>query len=333
MTLHSRGAATKGINLKDLRLVRFPEINVQARDTITHRLDRVMFGVGEVRAQAMAVARDRQRHLEGIQDVFAREMGLSQFPMPWNGRLYTLYQHKQGDRFDVLGANTAFVDACAESKKFVRLEDVCAVDGTNRQIPVGQQKYLAIDALPGGYWSEIEPAIVEVEESVGRKCFETGDIAWAHLKPSILQGKAFIVREPCWGSHHFLRICVSRLDEECRFVLWSYLKLVPIRRHLSNQCTGKSESQKDISADQLGRLPFPKLEKAQVGRLALAIRSCIAETNGMLGNARRLTLEADRVTVEAKENVFDMLDDAVFDRIVAETKEVIDTFRGDKVGL
>jgi type I restriction enzyme S subunit len=324
MTLWTRGEIVgasivgSAITLPELRQVRVPKTTAKMREQILCRYEQVRDVANHIRAQGAQATACRDSLLLALHQEFAQELGLPDFPQPWGGRVYvfSLQDQQTTDRLDPLGANRSFDRECACTVRFMPLRTVCEVIYSNEQIPTGLQRYLAIEDLPGRFWDEIEPADTEVEESTARKHFLPGDIAWAHLKPSILQGKAFIVREECWGSHHFLRLCTSKLDEDLRFLIWAYLKLAPIMHHLANRCTGKSESQKDVNADELGALPFPDLKPEQIRRLAERIRQRIAETRLLLTQAREQNQRADRL-LAAKANIFDLLDDSKFARILA----------------
>lgn len=311
-----KGIAIKHLHLTDLRGLRVPYLDPSDQQEVVRRYARVVAMANVLCKEADTSEALRNDRLISMDAVFAHELKIRRFPEPWFGRISVLPPQEIVDRLDVLGANRRFIKACAACSCFVPISTVCKIDGSNSQIPLGNQRYLAINMLPGDYWGEIEPVRIEVDERVGRKRFEAGDIAWAHLKPSILQGKTFIVREPCWGSHHFVRLATAELNEDARLVVWTYLKLRPIKRHLANQCTGKSESQKDISAEQLASLPFPSLTNEQMTRIAVAVRSRIAETHHLMRRANVLRAQADAIVAAAKRNIFDLLDEGRFKSIM-----------------
>jgi type I restriction enzyme S subunit len=212
---------------------------------------------------------------------------------------------------------------CEASGKFGQLGDVCEIDGTNQQIPIGLQRYISIEELPGNFWGKIELPEVEIEEQTGRTHFLPGDIAWAHLKPSILQGKAFIINEECWGSHHFLRLSTSDVDENMRTIIWAYLKTGPIKRHLANKCTGKSESQKDVNDRALAQLPFPVLSQDQARRIAEGIRGKIRQSQELERIEGDYRNRASYLLNKAKANISNLLDDRWFNRLGDEAREAL----------
>lgn len=323
MTLHSRGAAVKGINISDLREVKIPVVDDDDQESVIRRFNQLMSLSQAVMKKAEVIGEKRENQLDSIVDVVAKEIGLTSFPRPWFSRLYFLKANSDIDRLDVLGANPKFEEECWGSGKFVPLSKVCHVDGTNQQIPIGQQRYISIAELPGNYWGEIELPEIEIEKQTGRTHFLPGDVAWAHLKPSILQGKAFIINEECWGSHHFLRLATSSVSEDLRTIIWAYLKTGPIKRHLANKCTGKSESQKDVNDKSLGMLPFPKLNDAQVKDIASATRTAIDKSHDFEEQENEYRNKADSMLKKAKSNIFNLLDDKWFEELVSEAKEAL----------
>lgn len=323
MTLHSRGAAVKGINLSDLREVKVPVIERIDQKQIIERYNELRIFSQKVEAKAISVESQRQQMLDSIVELIAQEIGLPSFPAPWFGKMYIQSAEAGVDRIDVLGANTDFEKMCETSGKFGQLGDVCEIDGTNQQIPIGLQRYISIEELPGNFWGNIEIPEVEVEEQTGRTHFLPGDIAWAHLKPSILQGKAFVINEECWGSHHFLRLSTSDVDENMRTIIWAYLKTGPIKRHLANKCTGKSESQKDVNDRALAQLPFPVLNQDQARRIAEGIREKIRQSHELERIEGDYRNRASYLLNKAKANISNLLDDRWFNRLVDEAKEAL----------
>ncbi len=323
MTLHSRGAAVKGINLTDLREVKVPDISSDDQDVVISRYSTLKKLSNDIEEKSVILGEKRSYQLDQIIDLLAEEIGLSQFPRPWFGRLYFQKAEAEIDRLDVLGANPQFEDECWTSGKFVPLSDVCEVDGSNEQIPLGTQRYISIDSLPGNYWGDIDLPEMKIEKQTGRSHFYPGDIAWAHLKPSILQGKAYIIHDECWGSHHFLKLNTSKVSEDLRTIIWAYLKTGPIKRHLANKCTGKSESQKDVSDKALGMLPFPELNEEQIKRVASAIRNAIEKSHELEAQENAYREKADSLLKRAKSNIFNLLDDSWFNDLVTEAKEAL----------
>ena len=323
MTLHSRGAAVKGINLTDLREVKVPDIPTDSQNVVISRYAILKKLSKDVEEKSLIIGEQRSSQLDQIVDLIATEIGLAKFPRPWFGRLYFQKADSGIDRIDVLGANPQFEDECWKSGKFVPLSEACEVDGSNEQIPIGTQRYISIDSLPGNYWGDIDLPEMEIESQTGRTHFYPGDIAWAHLKPSILQGKAYTIHDECWGSHHFLKLNTSKVSEDLRTIIWAYLKTGPIKRHLANKCTGKSESQKDVSDKALGMLPFPKLDDDQIKRVASAIRDTIERSHELETQENAYKDKADDLLKKAKSNIFNLLDDDWFNELVSEAKEAL----------
>ncbi len=319
---------TKGVGVKTLRLgeikeLKFPHISEDSQRTVLERYSRIKDYSSKVIDIALSVCKKRDELFDSITDSIAIELGLTKFPHPWFGRLYFQKAEMKIDRIDVLGANPQFEDECWRTGKFVPLSAVCEVDGSNEQIPLGTQRYISIDSLPGYFWGDIELPEMEIESQTGRTHFYPGDIAWAHLKPSILQGKAYIVHDECWGSHHFLKLNSSKVSRELRTVIWAYLKTGPIKRHLANKCTGKSESQKDVSDKALSILPFPKLDDDQVKRVASAIRGIIERSYELEAQENAYKEKAHDLLRKAKSNIFNLLDDDWFNTLVSEAKEAL----------
>jgi restriction endonuclease S subunit len=319
---------TKGVGVKTFRLgeikeFKFPHISEASQKTILERYSRIEAYSFEVIDKAISVSKNRDELFDSITDSIATEIGLDKFPRPWFGRLYFQKADSVIDRIDVLGANPQFEDKCWKSGGFVPLSEACEVDGSNEQIPLGTQRYISIDSLPGNYWGDIDLPEMEIESQTGRTHFYPGDIAWAHLKPSILQGKAYIIHDECWGSHHFLKLNTSKVSEDLRTIIWAYLKTGPIKRHLANKCTGKSESQKDVSDKALGMLPFPKLDDDQIKRVASAIRDTIERSHELEAQENAYKEKADNLLEKAKSNIFSLLDDDWFNELVFEAKEAL----------
>ena len=146
--------------------------------------------------------------------------------------------------------------------------------------------------------------------------FSAGDIAFAHLKPCVLQGKTYIVPQPCHGSSEFIRLHTAEISEELRLLIWVYLKIPPVVRHLANKCTGKSESQKRVGEDNLASLPFPRFAESQVTSIASAMRDRIAAIQELEKRAYRITKSAEDVISQAKADIFDMLDEAKYNALI-----------------
>lgn len=323
MTLHSRGAAVKGVNLSDLREVKVPIIEKHDQKLIINRFSQLQELAQRIENKSSSTEINRLKMLDSIMELIAHEIGLTIFPKPWFGKLYIQPGDSGIDRIDVLGANTTFEEMCKSSGKFVHLGDVCYVDGSNQQIPTGVQRYISIEELPGNFWGQIDLPEVDIEEQTGRTHFLPGDIAWAHLKPSILQGKAFMINSECWGSHHFLRLATAHIDDNMRIIVWAYLKTGPIKRHLANKCTGKSESQKDVNDKALAQLPFPKLNKTQADHIADGIRDKIRQSQYLERIEDKYKSKAAYVLKTAKANIFNLLDNHWFSGLVDEAKEAL----------
>ncbi len=320
----SCGSANQyNISISHINSFSIPKLEVTQQDLIVSRYDKIKQLSSLTHGKAGRLSIKRADFLDTIVDSISTEIGLSKFPRPWFGRLYFLKAEAEIDRLDVLGANPQFEDECWRSGKFVPLSDVCEVDGSNEQIPLGTQRYISIDSLPGNYWGDIDLPEMEIENQTGRTHFFSGDIAWAHLKPSILKGKAYLIHDECWGSHHFLKLNTSKVPEDLRTIIWAYLKIGPIKRHLANKCTGKSESQKDVSDKALGMLPFPNFNDDQIKRVAAAIRDTIEKSHEFETQENDYKEIADNLLKKAKSNIFNLLDDSWFNDLVSEAKEAL----------
>jgi hypothetical protein len=311
------------ITLPELRELKIPKFTRKEKEIALERFREIESYSFLIKKKALNKKALRERHLDSILDVIAKEIGITKFPTPWFGRLYLQPTTANVDRLDVLGANTKFEDDCIQCGGFVPLSEVCNVSGSNEQIPLGVQKYISIESLPGNYWGEIDIPEIEIDKQTGRTHFFAGDIAWAHLKPSILQGKVFITRDECWGSHHFLKISTSKVNDDIRTIIWAYLKTSPIKRHLANKCTGKSESQKDISDKALSALPFPKLNDNQIKKVANSIRDIIESSHAFESQENDLNKMAEGLLEKACSNIRDLLDEDHFKTLLAEAKEAL----------
>ena len=311
------------ITLPELRELKVPKFSRDEKETVIQRFKEIQSFSKAISAKALDIKALREKYIDSILDIIAKEIGVAKFPTPWFGRFYLQPSNSSIERLDVLGANTKFEDDCIKCGEFGPLSEICDVSGSNEQIPLGTQKYIAIEGLPGNYWGEIEIPEIEVDKQTGRTHFFAGDIAWAHLKPSILQGKVFITLEECWGSHHFLKVSTSELDEDTRVIIWAYLKTSPIKRHLANKCTGKSESQKDISDKALGALPFPKLTSKQIKKVAKSIRDIIDGSHAFESQENDLNKKAECLLEKACSNIRDLLVEDHFRSLLAEAKETL----------
>lgn len=320
---NQKGIGVKNLHLEDIRQIQIPLIEKNEQRYILDRYEQLEEQISSIYEEAKKYHFRRAYQFDKIVDLLAFEIGLSEFPSPWFGRLYFQKAELEIDRLDVLGANSQFEDECWKSGKFVPLSEVCEVDGSNEQIPLGTQRYISIDSLPGNYWGDIDLPEMEIENKTGRTHFYPGDIAWAHLKPSILQGKAYIIQDECWGSHHFLKLNTSKVSEDLRTIIWAYLKIRPIKRHLANKCTGKSESQKDVSDKALGMLPFPHMNDDQIERVASDIRNIIEKSYEFEVQENEYGKKTNDLLKKAKTNIFNLLNDKWFNDLVNEAKEAL----------
>jgi len=319
----SRGGANKRINLEDLRVLKIPDISTRESDIIVKNYNIILKIVNSIYKKAENIASKIEVLFDHILESIASDLNLSKFPRPWFSRFYFQKAESEVDRIDVLGANPQFEDECWASGKFVPLSDACEVDGSNEQIPLGIQRYISIDSLPGNYWGDIDLPEMEIERQDTATHFYPGDIVWARLKPSILQSKAYIIKDEGWGSPEFLKINASKLSDDLRIIIWAYLKTGPIKRHLANKCTGMSESQKRVSDVMLGILPFPKLDDDKIKRVASAIRDTIEKTHELEAQGNAYKEKADDLLKKAKSNIFNLLDDDWFNALVSEAKEAL----------
>ncbi|MBL0622900.1 hypothetical protein ACK314_10670 [Aeromonas caviae] len=318
---YSQGGMQRRFNHPDGVFVKIPKCDRSTE--LCNRMNTIREFVVAIESLAGSIAQDRMKLLDSLLTIVAKQICLDSFPSPWFGRFYFKKTDSNIDRLDVLGANPDFEELCWGSGKFIPLKDICFVDGTNEQIPTGNQKYISIEGLSGADWRDVIPPEIEVEESTGRTHFYSGDIAWAHLKPSILQGKVFVVDEECWGSHHFLRIATSEVDEDLRILIWAYLKTTPIRRHLANKCTGKSESQKDVNDKALGMLPFPKLSDTQVSKAAQEVRGLIEKSYIYSASEKVLFDKSKELLKNARSNIHRLLEDDYFNSLVVQAEEAL----------
>lgn len=318
---YSQGGMQRRFNHPDGEFVKIPKCDQSSE--LCDRMDQIRDLKAKINNLATSIAYDRSKLLDSVLAFIASEISLDSFPTPWFGKFYYKKSDSDIDRLDVLGANPDFEIACWSSDKFIPLQEVCFVDGSNEQIPLGVQKYISIEGLSGSHWENVVPPSIEVEESTGRTHFFSGDIAWAHLKPSILQGKVFFVDEECWGSHHFLRLATSDVDQDLRILIWAYLKTTPVKRHLANKCTGKSESQKDVNEKALGMLPFPRLSAEQVKKVAQEIRTLVKKSYLYSAKEKELLKKSDELLSRTRANIHKLLDDDYFNSLVALATETL----------
>ena len=108
-----------------------------------------------------------------------------------------------------------------------------------------------------------------------------------------------------------------------RTIIWAYLKTGPIKRHLANKCTGKSESQKDVNDQALAQLPFPVLNQDQARRIAEGIREKIRQSHELERIEGDYRNRASYLLSKAKANISNLLDERWFNRLVDEAREAL----------
>jgi hypothetical protein len=171
MLRYSQGGMQKRFNTPDGRHICIPLPKNDEQTAIVNRYKRLCDLTTRIHRAATSLTEQRQEVLAGILSYIGAQVGLTQFPSPWFGRVYLLETEDIDDRLDVLGANPEFAKACGSSGKFVRLDSVCRISSADERLAPGRRPYLAIDELPKAHWGDISVPLHEF----GSECHRSSE--------------------------------------------------------------------------------------------------------------------------------------------------------------
>lgn len=200
--------------------------------------------------------------------------------------------------------NWSILRNCAEIDRFTYRSDA--------RLP-----HIAIDEMPNDPWNSFD---INEGYSGSTILLEKGDIAISRLMPTIANGKCFIAWDQMTGSAEFIRV---RAEEKHQRIILFWLKSALVREFLLANVRGSSASQKRFTEDDLKNCPIPKVIIENPEQYLPECEKALEDAMRYEQESFELQSKADDLLKKAKSNIFNLLDDDWFNKLVSEAKEAL----------
>jgi len=325
MTLHTRGAAVQGINLKELREVKIPVLSKEEKQCIQDRYElfRALEDKTSPRIDSIAA---ELKCLTGkhIDTAFASELDLQRFIGIGSNKIFLA--NSDADRLDISANHpdyTKLVNQIKASPNSGSLSGLveASEERFNPDDHIGQEiQYLAIGDIDGISGNIIEPQIMLAEDlpSRARRLIHAGDIlvgiAGASTGTENMVVFPVTREQEGWVATTGFLVLRPRDGVDIHYVC-SLLKAPFVLRQIRALLT--SPAMPTISDTDFMQLAVPVTNSD-------ARKTTLIEINRVLKEERQLTIQLEQISEqieqvlsEAKSNIFDLLDDDKFSAISA----------------
>ncbi len=328
MTLHSRGAAVKGINLSDLREVKVPIIDNESQELIVNRYEQIA-RVGNSKIKKLILA-EHKKTWRRIDKIFAVELGYADF-VEEKKTIVFLRDSASAGRLDISANHpnyTKLVTEIKTSAKSGSLSDLVNVseERFNPDEHIGQEvNYLAIGDIDGISGKIIAPQTMMAEElpSRARRLIHEGDILLgiAGASTGTENMVVFHVRseQESWVATTGFLVLRPKDEVDIHYVC-TLLKTPFVLRQIRALLT--SPAMPTISENDVLQLAVPATDFDSRAKVLEEIRNALSEGHHL---ARKLSAISDQIkalTAEAKSNIFDLLDDDKFSTMSARAMDI-----------
>lgn len=328
MTLHSRGAAVKGINLSDLREVKVPIVDNASQNLIVNRYEQIA-RVGNSKIKKLILA-EHKKTWRRIDKFFAGELGYADF-VEEKKTIVFLRDSASAGRLDISANHPNYTKLVAQiktSEKSGSLSDLVNVseERFNPDEHIGQEvNYLAIGDIDGISGKIIEPQKMLAEElpSRARRLIHAGDILVGIAGAST--GTENMVVFPVTREHEgwvattgFL-VLRPRDGVDIRYVC-SLLKAPFVLRQIRALLT--SPAMPTISEADFMQLAVPVTDPETREKTLIEINKVLEEERQLTIQLEQISEQIEQLLSDAKSNIFDLLDDEKFSTMSTRAMEI-----------
>jgi type I restriction enzyme S subunit len=328
MTLHSRGAAVKGINLSDLREVKVPIVDNASQNLIVNRYEQIA-RVGNSKIKKLILA-EHKKTWRRIDKFFAGELGYADF-VEEKKTIVFLRDSASAGRLDISANHPNYTKLVAQiktSEKSGSLSDLVNVseERFNPDEHIGQEvNYLAIGDIDGISGKIIEPQKMLAEElpSRARRLIHAGDILVGIAGAST--GTENMVAFPVTREHEgwvattgFL-VLRPRDGVDIRYVC-SLLKAPFVLRQIRALLT--SPAMPTISEADFMQLAVPVTDPETREKTLIEINKVLEEERQLTIQLEQISEQIEQLLSDAKSNIFDLLDDEKFSTMSTRAMEI-----------
>ena len=328
MTLHSRGAAVKGINLSDLREVKVPIVDNASQNLIVNRYEQIA-RVGNSKIKKLILA-EHKKTWRRIDKFFAGELGYADF-VEEKKTIVFLRDSASAGRLDISANHPNYTKLVAQiktSEKSGSLSDLVNVseERFNPDEHIGQEvNYLAIGDIDGISGKIIEPQKMLAEElpSRARRLIHAGDILVGIAGAST--GTENMVVFPVTREHEgwvattgFL-VLRPRDGVDIRYVC-SLLKAPFVLRQIRALLT--SPAMPTISEADFMQLAVPVTDPETREKTLIEINKVLEEERQLTIHLEQISEQIEQLLSDAKSNIFDLLDDEKFSTMSTRAMEI-----------
>jgi type I restriction enzyme S subunit len=328
MTLHTRGAAVQGINLKELREVKIPVLSSDEKACIQDRYELIRNLETETLSQIDSI-KDELKRSTGVQidSAFASELYLQQFAVKASAKVFMA--SRDAERLDIPANHPDYtklvnqIKASANSGALFDLVEVPA-DRFNPDECIGREiNYLAIGDIDGIAGNLIEPQKMLAEElpSRARRLIHAGDILIATVSQGDEKTVVFLADKAHegWVASTGFLIVRAKKDVQAEYVV-RLLKAPFVLRQYSALVAGSSMP--TISQQDILNFAVPVTTTA-------SREKTLSEINQVLKEERQLTIQLEQISEqieqllsEAKSNILDLLDGEKFFAMSARAQKI-----------
>jgi len=331
MTLHSRGAAVKGINLSDLREVKVPLINDENKKLISERFSSIREVSAVIQKTCNSLReQEHQNSLQNIDHIFSEEFEIKFFPSVKKQKVF-LRNAAYAERLDIPANHpdyTRLVDMIKTSPVAGTLADLVEVSDEHYdpREHVGEEvHYLAIGDVDGITGQIIGPQVMPAETlpSRARRLIHSGDIligiAGASTGTENMVVFPVSEDEEGWVASTGFIVLRPRNTVSVSYVC-RLLKAPFILRQIRALLT--SPSMPTISESDLLNLSVPVTDEKTRAKTLERIEAVLNEEKVLSTQLNDISKRADALLAKAKSNIFDLLDDKKFTVMSAEAEEL-----------
>lgn len=333
MTLHSRGAAVKGINLSDLREVKIPIIDKENQEVIVKRYENIAI-IANSKIKKLIIA-EHKKTWRRIDTIFAEELGYKDF-VAEEKIIVFLRDSGTAGRLDISANHpnyTALVSQIRKSRNSGILFDLVEVseDRFNPDEHTGQEiNYLAIGDIDGISGRIIAPQTMMAEElpSRARRLIHEDDILLGIAGAST--GTENMVIFPVTGEQEgwvattgFL-VLRPKDGVDIHYVC-TLLKAPFVLRQIRALLT--SPAMPTISENDVLQLTVPATDSDTRAEVLREIIRILSEGHNLAKRLSDISAQIRALMSDAKSNIFSLLDDDKYFEMSSKAREIEDAMR------
>lgn len=328
MTLHSRGAAVKGINLSDLREVKIPIVDKHNQDLIVKRYNEIV-NVSRSKINHLILI-EHKKIWDRINKAFASELNIEDFP-EIKREIVFIKDTKNSERLDIQANHPDYINLVSQIRKSPTsgsLSDLIEVS-ENRFNPdehQGEQvNYLAIGDIDGLSGKIIDPQIMISDElpSRARRLVYEGDIlvgiAGASTGTENMVVFPVTSEQNGWVATTGFMVVHPKKDVNVNY-LCSLLKSPFVLRQIRALLI--SPAMPTISESDFLAIMVPVTNFETRKKTLLEIENILIEGRQLTWQLEDIGNQIEELIAKAKSNIHDLLDDAKYSAMSSRVNEI-----------